>query len=77
MSDDRRFEPLRYDVVKDCAEELIRLASSADVEERNAVEVLHERVPEASAREMQMAVEVALECVLGPDDPDDDVGEPN
>jgi len=67
MPRDHAGEPLRYQVVKDCAEELIRMAGSAEAESRSPVEVLHERVPEASGREMRMAVEVALECVLGVD----------
>lgn len=71
MTADRSFAPLRYDVVKDCAEELIRMAGSGDIEARSAVQVLQERVPAANGQEMRMAVEVALECVLGIDEDED------
>lgn len=72
MTANRSFAPLRYDVVKDCAEELIRMAGSGDIEARSAVEMLRERVPAANGQEMRMALEVALECILGLDDDEDD-----
>lgn len=69
MTADRSFAPLRYNVVKDCAEELIRMAGSGEIEARSAVQVLQERVPAANGQEMRMAVE--LECVLGIDEDED------
>lgn len=72
MTADRSIPPPRYHVVKDCAAELIRLAHSDDIETRSAVEVLHDRVPAATGREMRMAVEVALECVMATDEDDED-----